>query len=200
MSAYELAGAYMMYGDGGRFTTLHSYTSVEDYQGNVILEKDITTVQAISEETAYIMNRLLKGVLTDSGGTAYGMSANAAGMDSVGKTGTTNNNTDVWFVGLTPYYVSAFWYGYDENEPMSSYVPRTGKHPGANAWREIMNTVQADSEKYPVISFDVPENVVTEKFCTISGDLAAAGCPTQVGYYKKDVMPGTCPGGHAATE
>ena len=73
MSAYELAGAYMMYGDGGRFTNLHSYTTVEDYMGNVILEKDVYTVQAIGEDTAYIMNRLLKGVMTDARGTARGL-------------------------------------------------------------------------------------------------------------------------------
>lgn len=194
MSPYELAGAYMMYGDGGKFTTLHSYTSVEDYQGNVVLEKDITTVQAIGEDTAFIMNRLLRGVLTDSGGTAYGMSANAAGMDSIAKTGTTNENRDIWFVGLTPYYVSAFWYGYDENEPMWSYQPRTGAHPGANAWREVMNDVQADEEKYPVIEFTMPENVVQHRFCTISGNLAVAGCPSQVGYFKEGVVPSSCPG------
>ena len=171
---------------------------MEDYQGNVILEKDITTVQAISEESAYIMNRLLKGVLTDSGGTAYGMSASEAGMDSVAKTGTSNENRDIWFVGLTPYYVSAFWYGYDENEPMNNYRPRTGAHPGANAWREVMNGVQADAARYPVIEFTMPENVVTQRFCTISGDLAVEGCPSHVGYYKKDVIPSACQGHSAA--
>ena len=55
----------MMYGDGGRMTSLHSYTSVRDYQGNEILEKDIVTTQAIGEDTAYIMNRLLHSVLFD---------------------------------------------------------------------------------------------------------------------------------------
>ena len=121
LSPYELAGAYMMYGDGGRMTSLHSYTSVRDYQGNEILEKDIVTTQAIGEDTAYIMNRLLHSVLFDRGGTAYGIHPDANVMDSIGKTGTTNDNKDVWFVGLTPKYVMATWYGYDQNEPMDDY-------------------------------------------------------------------------------
>lgn len=121
LSPYELAGAYMMYGDGGRMTSLHSYTSVRDYQGNEILEKDIVTTQAIGEDTAYIMNRLLHSVLFDAGGTARGIHPDANIMDSIGKTGTTNDNKDVWFVGLTPKYVMATWYGYDENEPMDDY-------------------------------------------------------------------------------
>ena len=114
LSPYELAGAYMMYGDGGRMTSLHSYTSVRDYQGNEILEKDIVTTQAIGEDTAYIMNRLLHSVLFDRGGTARGIHPDANVMDSIGKTGTTNDNKDVWFVGLTPKYVMATWYGYDQ--------------------------------------------------------------------------------------
>ena len=137
------------------------------------------------------MNRLLRNVLL-SGGTASGMSANAADMDSVAKTGTTNENTDVWFVGLTPYYVTSAWYGYDENEPMKKYVPRNGTHPGANAWREIMNTEQADTVKYPWKEFPVDETVVVRNFCTVTGKLATANCPTAKGYYKASDTLDTC--------
>ncbi len=183
MSPYELAGAYMMYGNGGVHYSLHSYVSVEKTDGTVVLEPDINKVQAISSDTSYIMNRLLRNVLK-TGGTASGMSADAADMDSVGKTGTTNENTDVWYVGLTPYYVTATWYGYDENEPMSKYRPSSGKHPGANAWREIMNTEQANTEKYPWKEFPVDETVVKRSFCTETGKIAGPNCPTAQGYYK----------------
>lgn len=191
MSPYELAGAYMMYGNGGVHYSLHSYVSVEKTDGTVVLEPDINKVQAISPDTSYIMNRLLRNVLL-SGGTASGMSANAADMDSVAKTGTTNENTDVWFVGLTPYYVTSAWYGYDENEPMKKYVPRNGTHPGANAWREIMNTEQADTVKYPWKEFPVDETVVVRNFCTVTGKLATANCPTAKGYYKASDTLDTC--------
>lgn len=202
LSPYELAGAYMMYGDGGRMTSLHSYTSVRDYQGNEILEKDIVTTQAIGEDTAYIMNRLLHSVLFDRGGTAYGIHPDANVMDSIGKTGTTNDNKDVWFVGLTPKYVMATWYGYDENEPMDDYnnyyiYKNKGSqkgHPGASAFAEVMDTVQADDE---IVTWDMPETVEKGAFCTISGDIPTDGCPRGTGYYKVGVQRGVCTGIHA---
>ncbi len=201
MSPYQLAAAYMMNGNGGQFYSPHSYTSVEDAYGNVVLTPDINRVQAISEDTSYIMSRLLRDVMVT--GTGAGMSASDAGMESIGKTGTTNEDKDIWFVGMTPYYAGAFWFGYDENAPMLGYyVAGASRHPGIKAWQEIMNTEQADVEKYPVIDF--PQNaiesgdVVMRSFCTTSGQAAGAGCPTSTGYYKKDTVLGTCVVNHSA--
>lgn len=162
--------------------------------GRVVLKPDVNNVQAIGEDSSFIMNRLLRQVMVD--GTGGGMSAADAGMDSAGKTGTTNDDKDVWFVGLTPYYVGAFWYGYDENEPMTRYVAGARRHPGINAWKEIMNTEQADTVRYPVIDF--PQNalesgaVEERRYCTVSGKAAGPNCPSKVGYYKKDRPLGSC--------
>lgn len=205
LSPYELAGACMMYGDGGRMTSLHSYTSVRDYQGNEILEKDIVTTQAIGEDTAYIMNRLLHSVLFDRGGTAYGIHPDANVMDSIGKTGTTNDNKDVWFVGLTPKYVMATWYGYDQNEPMDDYnsyyiYKNKGSqkgHPGASAFAEVMDTIQADLSEEEIVEWEKPDSVEIGAFCTISGDIPTDGCPRGTGYYKTGVQRGVCTGIHA---
>ena len=205
LSPYELAGAYMMYGDGGRMTSLHSYTSVRDYQGNEILEKDIVTTQAIGEDTAYIMNRLLHSVLFDRGGTAYGIHPDANVMDSIGKTGTTNDNKDVWFVGLTPKYVMATWYGYDQNEPMDDYnsyyiYKNKGSqkgHPGASAFAEVMDTIHADLSEEEIVEWEKPDSVEIGAFCTISGDIPTDGCPRGTGYYKTGVQRGVCTGIHA---
>ena len=205
LSPYELAGAYMMYGDGGRMTSLHSYTSVRDYQGNEILEKDIVTTQAIGEDTAYIMNRLLHSVLFDAGGTARGIHPDANVMDSIGKTGTTNDNKDVWFVGLTPKYVMATWYGYNENEPMDDYnnyyiYKNKGSQkgqPGASACAEVMDTIQADLSEEEIVEWEKPDSVEIGAFCTISGDIPTDGCPRGTGYYKTGVQRGVCTGIHA---
>jgi len=203
LTPYELAGAYMMYGNGGRVTSLHSYTSVRDYQGNEILEKDIVTTQAIGEDTAYIMNRLLHAVLFDAGGTAYGIHPDANVMDSIGKTGTTNDDKDIWFVGLTPKYVMSAWYGYEENEPMPKYdsiyiYGNHRPHPGAAAFREVMDIVQADLPESEIVTWEKPDSVEVRRYCTISGDLAGPGCPSATGYYKTSFSIGVCTGGHAA--
>ncbi len=201
MSPYELAGAYMMYGSGGTFTNLHSYTTVEDYRGNVILKKEVYTVQAIGEDTAYVMNRLLWGVLHDSGGTARGLYPQLGGMgdgSTIGKTGTSNDNLDVWFVGLTPYYCSAFWWGYDTDEDMmNTYNPSRTKHPSARAWTQIMQAdYEANTDVYPEKVWEMPDSVEPGYYCPVTGDIPGAGCSSLRGYYKKSETRKVCSGIH----
>jgi penicillin-binding protein 1A len=208
LSAYEMAGAYMMFGGDetyGRHTTLHCYTRVEDPYGNIVLEPEIMTQQAVNPQSGYVMNRLLQNVV---GGGSYpagsrpasptaGGMALAGEMPSAGKTGTTNEDKDRWFVGLTPYYVTAVWWGYDREHDLlaqgSKGWPAGGRrNPTINMWKALMEEVQAD---YEVKDFPgVPEGVRTLSFCTISGGLALPGCPTMTGYYTSDAIPEPCPG------
>ena len=97
LTVVQLAGAYTMFNTGS-YTTPHYYTEVTDYQGNMILDnnKYINTTQAISADTAYIMNRMLWNVLHSPKGTAYGRAPDGE-MDSVAKTGTTSNYKDYTF-------------------------------------------------------------------------------------------------------
>ncbi|MEG0763654.1 MAG: transglycosylase domain-containing protein [Oscillospiraceae bacterium] len=187
MTPYELAGAYMMYGNKGEYITPHSYTSVVNAKGEVILEPDVMKVQAIGEDTAYIMNRLLKNVL-GAGGTAPGLATKTS--DSIGKTGTTNENKDIWYVGITPQYTTATWFGYDANEEIKGYNAHKIKHPGAVAWRDLMDTVQEGTTHK---DFEVSENVEVLPFCKASGANPGPLCPeVGQGYYKKGTTLGTC--------
>lgn len=194
ITPYELAGAYMMNGNGGEFYSLHSYSTVENSKGDIIMKPDVNQVQAISPDTAYIMNRLLRAVVTGPYGTAKGFGIDEiAGMETAGKTGTTNETKDVWFVGMNPYYVMATWFGYNENESMTGRYKHS-QHPGIRSFKEIMTAELANEVKYPWKEFPVPEEgvIVKAAFCTESGYLAGGGCPRQTGYYKKDNVPGTC--------
>lgn len=186
----ELAGAYMMFGNGGTFTTPHSYISVEDRNGDVILEPTVTSIGAISEETAMIMNKMLYNVV--HGGTANGLWVRD-NMDSVGKTGTTNDDKDHWFVGLTPYYVTAAWMGYDTPTELN-WRTLYSTHPPTLTWRSVMEQAQ---ENLPFAAFPTSDNVVTITYCKQSGAVAGPNCPeTATGYYKKDgLLPpsDTCP-------
>ncbi|MDD3429371.1 MAG: transglycosylase domain-containing protein [Oscillospiraceae bacterium] len=186
VTPYEMAGAYMMFGNGGKMTTLHSYVSVQNGYGKILLKPEIETEQVISAETAYIMNRLLEGVM-EGEGTGAGYSVPGK-MDSIGKTGTTSDNRDHWFIGLTPYYVTATWYGYDNNYPLEVNY---SAHPPTLAWRRVMQNAQADLEYK---DFPVSENVQEIEFCTESGAKAGANCPsTKTGYYKPGATPfGIC--------
>ncbi len=185
VTPYQLAGAYMMFGSGGTVTTLHSYESVQLGTGREILAPDVQTVQAISPDTAWVMNRLLAGVMEGQGTAAgYGVPGE---MDSIGKTGTSSDNRDYWFVGLTPYYVTAVWYGYDSGFSLNV---AGGTAAPARAWRAVMQRAQ---QGLAAIGFPEGGSAVEAEYCTETGQLAAQDCPdTAAGWYREGHLPAVC--------
>ena len=185
LTVVQLAGAYTMF-NTGTFTTPHYYTEITDYQGNMILDnnKYINTTQAISADTAYIMNRMMWNVLHSRKGTAYGKAPDGE-MDSVAKTGTTSNYKDYTFAGLTPYYVTAIWWGCDRPTEMDT-LGKAGKNasPIQYAWKALMEDLQAD---LPAKEFAKGENVVEKHFDTSTGAIISSG--GSVGYYTEDNLP-----------
>lgn len=184
MTVVQLAGAYSIFYDG-TFTTPHYYTEITDYLGNEVLDntKYINTIQAIDPTTAYIMNRMMTNVLK-SGGTASGM-APEGDIEAAAKTGTTSDYKDYTFAGMTPYYVTALWWGCDK--PTSLYelgsAGRNGK-PIQQVWKNLMEELQADKE---AAEFPMPDGVVTKQFDTSTGAIVSGGGAT--GYYTEDNLP-----------
>jgi penicillin-binding protein 1A len=203
ITPYELAGAYQMFGNSGVYNTLHCYTEVRDSFDNIVLEPVIAQKQAISESTSYVMNRLLKNVLGVSAGTETNRAGTANGMalsymDSVAKTGTTTDDKDRWFVGLTPYYVSVVWWGYDQPREMidantgRAYSASARTNPPPVMWKTVMEAAQADlpAKDFPAM----PTGVRQENFCRATGELATANCTdVQTGYYIEGTrVPNAC--------
>ncbi len=184
----EMAGAYTIFLNGGNYYAPHSYTKVLDSSGATILSyEDLEPVVAFeNEKTSYYMNETLQEVVKS--GTAR--SAKISGMDTAGKTGTTTSNRDRWFCGYTPYYVGATWFGYDENYKLTGlgYV-----NPSVTLWKAVMSRIHED---LPNASFPSPgEGFTKHTYCTETGLLPVAGCPTAVGYfYEGDLPTETCPG------
>lgn len=184
MTVVQLAGAYSIFYDG-TFTTPHYYTEITDYLGNEVLDntKYINTIQAIDPTTAYIMNRMMTNVLK-SGGTASGM-APEGDIEAAAKTGTTSDYKDYTFAGMTPYYVTALWWGCDK--PTSLYelgsAGRNGK-PIQQVWKNLMEELQADKE---AAEFPMPDGVVAKQFDTSTGAIVSGGGAT--GYYTEDNLP-----------
>ena len=193
----EFAGAYQMFGNSGQFNSVHTYTQVLDSSGNIVLQPARTSVQAISPEAAYVMNRMLYTVLHT--GTAPGVSSTAnrmapeGEMDAVAKTGTTSDDKDRWFLGLTPYYVTAVWWGYDNNHELRWSPIATGNPPPL-LWKTVMEAVQADKEykEFP----EKPDGVEEAAYCTVSGERAGPGCPSRPGYFIPEIRPTTTCWGH----
>lgn len=183
MTVVQLAGAYGMFYDG-TFTTPHYYTEITDYKGNEVLDntKYINTIQAIDPSTAYIMNRMMMNVLK-SGGTASGMAPNSEGIEAAAKTGTTSDYKDYTFAGMTPYYVTALWWGFDRPTDMSALGAKTGSAI-QKVWKNLMEDLQADKEP---AEFPMPDNVIPRQFDSTTGSIVSSGGLT--GYYTEDNLP-----------
>ncbi|MCC5931790.1 MAG: transglycosylase domain-containing protein [Cyclobacteriaceae bacterium] len=115
VSVYELIGAYSTFANRGVWTAPHFITHIEDKYGNLLQEFPIRTREALSEETAFLMLHMLMGSTQERGGTALGLSSDVRHNNEIGaKTGTTQNASDGWFIGLTTDLAAGVWVGGDE--------------------------------------------------------------------------------------
>lgn len=179
----EMASAYGVFVNSGRYITPHTYTKVLDGNGETVLENSSESTQVISESSAYITASLLSGPIKLSCGTATG-AALRKGMPTYGKTGTTDNNYDKWFVGFTPYYVGAVWFGFDT--PSSLSGAGISSNPAVTAWKLVFEKI-SESQSYETL--DKPASVEKADICVISGKLAGSTCEKATAYY----VPGTKP-------
>lgn len=188
----EITAAYAPFGNGGLYYKPTTYSRIEDTNGNVVYDNTSTKNRALSEDTASIMNRLLRQVVVGESGT--GRRANMGDMDVVGKTGTSQDYYDRAFVGMTPYYIGGFWTGYDT----PAELPESQLYSPDTVWKTIMTEVHEGLEPK---QFELSDDVVSMEFCVESGLAVTSRCTkTETGYYKKNALPGPCDMPHEATD
>lgn len=123
------------------------------------------------------MTDMLSDVIYSPAGVGTGRSANI-GRPAAGKTGTTTSNTDAWFVGYSPEYVTAVWIGNDDQSEKLEYNGRTiASGDAARIWADYMSEILEDK---PRSDFYVPESVTEAVICSVTGDLATSLCPSPV--------------------
>lgn len=163
LSVYEMVGAFSTFANKGVWTKPQFLTRIEDKDGNIIKEFIPVTNEALNEETAYVMLDLLKGVTSSNfnhelkkskGGTAIRI-RNPKTEDRpygnilypiAGKTGTTQNNSDGWFIGATPDLVTGVWVGAEDRSVRFTYTADgQGANTGLPIWGYYMNKIYADS-------------------------------------------------------
>lgn len=189
----ELAAAYGVFANGGKYVKPHTYTKVIDNKGKLLLENSPNEETSISPQTAYIMTSLLTSVIEGKSGT--GRLARLSVMPAAGKTGTTNNDYDKWFVGYTPYYVGAVWYGFDQNASIRE--AGVTNNISAKLWGMVMEKVHSDLS---VKEFEKPSGIVEAKICTSTGKLASSGCSSSVEYFISGTEPAKyCKGSHGSS-
>ena len=160
----EMAAAFAAFANEGIYTAPRTFVRVEDADGNVILENEAKSSVAMKDTTAALMNSLLQEVI--NGGTGY--EGRISGMHVAGKTGTTNNDQDRYFVGYTPYYSCAVWVGYVHNQRIVA-----SGNPAASMWQKVMSRIHAD---LPDKDFFSCSGLTYVKVCADSGLLATDSC------------------------
>jgi membrane peptidoglycan carboxypeptidase len=178
------AAAFAAFANGGLWVEPHLIQRIEDADGNVLFQANPREAQVWSPQTAYIMLDMLHGNVVDRGPTAYSWRAGEeemAGRWVAGKTGTTNEDRDIWFVGATPGMVSAVWIGNDDNRVLpGSMTLSSGASDTVNSsrqpiyvWRDfVANALRGKSTSG---AFPVPEGIVFENFDRITGRPSSGG-------------------------
>ncbi len=168
LTPLEITAAYGTIANNGVANEPIAYTKVLDRYDNVILENKPKKTIVTSPEVSYIMSDILRTTVSN-GIAGRAKLRNNMEIPVAGKTGTTQDQGDVWFTGYTPYYVAGVWIGNDSPQIKMS----KGSVIASDFWSYIMTSVH---EGYEAKNFSKPENIVTKQICKISGELATELC------------------------
>ena len=183
VSLVELTKTYSVFANGGMLVKPIYITKIIDRNGKILEENQPSFSESISQETAYVMTDLLKAVVTE--GT--GWRAKALSRPVAGKTGTTNDLRDAWFIGFDPTLVTGVWVGYDDSRQMGK--GETGSRVACPIWLYFMREVLKGK---PIIPFQHPEGVVITKIDAKTGLLASPSSQkTCFQAFKKGTEPAT---------
>ena len=163
VSPLEMAAAYGTIANRGTYVEPIAFLRIEDKYGNVIVDNTPDMRKVLDSDVAYMMTNILESTVTNGLGWRANISAGNAVIPVAGKTGTTNNNYDAWFIGFTPYYVGSIWIGNDLDFELSQ-----GSSMSAQLYSKVMKKVHED---YEPKSFYKPENIISVQVDTISGKL-----------------------------
>ena len=162
----ELVRAYDAFATGGKLYEPIFITRITDAAGNVIEERRPSSQDVLSPETAYLITSILKSVIE----RGTGHRARALARPAAGKTGTTNDQMDAWFIGYTPELLAGAWVGFDEKKSLGK--EETGGRAAVPIWLEFM---QQATETMPITDFTIPSDIVFVNIDGKTGQRAAPG-------------------------
>jgi penicillin-binding protein 1A len=172
----ELISSYGIFANNGVLVEPVTITEIKDKTGTVIYSAEPREKEVLSKETVFIMNDMLQNVVNaGTGASIRSIYQIPYDIPIGGKTGTTNDFTDAWFIGFTPHLVAGVWVGFDDPQLKHGLTGSVGALP---FWATFMKSVY-DSLDLPPASFpEQPVGVVKLKICSITKKLATDYCPT----------------------
>ena len=179
ISLYEMVAAYNTFPSKGVYVRPLFVRRIEDNEGNVLAEFSTKKREAISDQTAYLMANLMQGVVNT--GTGYALRSRfALTGEMAGKTGTTNNNADGWFIGYTPELTAGAWTGFENEQIHFQYIGNGGGSASAlPIWGLFMQKVTKDpslARYYDKTTFDCPAGYDLNLSCT-GAEMSSATAP-----------------------
>jgi penicillin-binding protein 1B len=167
LTPMEVAQAYTLFTNGGSVRTLQAIDHVQ--AGTKTLKPAESKLRNVAQsDTTYLVTNMMRSVLSE--GTGAGARANGFKVDAAGKSGTTNDLRDAWFVGFTPELLAVVWVGLDDNQPLGL----TGSTAALPIWTEFMKAALAG---HPDVMFEVPEGLTFVDIDHETGKLATPSCP-----------------------
>ena len=188
----EMANAFETFANNGMWVEPIAILRIEDRNGRIIEDFTVSTnhKEVLSEGTAYIMTDMMQGVIENGTGSSVRQFFH---RPAAGKTGTSQNYTDAWFVGYTPKFVNAVWLGFDDARINFGGSYGQGGRAAAPIWGRYMKYVYEDPDfDFPVEYFYMPDEVEEAQICTVSGLLSNGTCPSQTDLVLKKFLPPKC--------
>ncbi len=187
----EIISSYGAYANEGIYAIPNAILRIEDRNGRAIEVNNGEYREVLSKQTAFIVADMMRSVVTS--GTGAGTRRWFAGP-AAGKTGTTQDYADAWFIGYTPNLVAGVWTGFDDRRITFTGSYGQGSVAAAPIWGRFMKSVYGDKRiGIPIKDFIVPEGVSRQRICLDSQNLASGKCPrTTTEWVNDKYMPGVC--------
>ena len=178
VTPFELALGYSVFANEGMKVTPVAIKYITDARGEVVESNDPEAEEAISPQTAFLITSMMEDVVH----YGTGWRAKALGVPVAGKTGTTNDYRDAWFVGYTPETVAAVWVGFDDMRPLGSM--ETGARAASPIWVSFMRSLYSEAENFPV-----PEGIVSYAIDPSNGLLSRDDSSGVKEYFREGTEP-----------
>jgi len=191
VSPLDMTAAFGVFANEGVYVEPMSILRIEDKDGNVLEENFPVKKEVLSKETAFIMTSMMEGVV--NGGTGIHV-RDYFHLPAAGKTGTTQEFADAWFVGFTPQLTAGVWVGFDDRQVHFTNWDGQGGRAAAPIWGRFMRYVYEDPGiGMPLEYFDKPDGVIADSICTETKKLATEFCPSRsLEYFTSKSLPPKC--------
>ncbi|CDO01598.1 Penicillin-binding protein F [Oceanobacillus picturae] len=184
----ENINAFTTFGNNGKFADAYMIEKITNQDGDVVYEHKAEPVEVFSPQTTYLTIDMMRDVISSGTAGYLRPQLSNGSVDWAGKTGTSNNYHDAWFVATNPNVTFGTWIGYDNNRPINN-ASTNYSHRNLKLWAELINSAAAINPELvtPSETFKRPDGIVQRSYCAISGMLPSELCE-KAGLVKSDLF------------